>query len=135
MTGSNVDPSRKERPAPDLVWDEYKYRHDLCWRLILQTTVGAILIYVVPYVENDIATELQCSMVALPAIGIGLVWFGLTRLQKEQELLSQVREHHWYPIEEEGSFQRDARRYLGALILLGIADIVVICTIWVPHLT
>jgi hypothetical protein len=131
MTASNVDPSRSEGPSPDLVWDEYKYRHDICWRLILQATVGAILIYVFPYVEKDVATELQCWMVALPLIGIGFVGFVLSRLQKEQELLSRVRAHHWYPIEEGGSFQRDARRYLGALILLGIADVVVICTIWV----
>jgi hypothetical protein len=131
---SNVGPSREKDPDPQLVWDEYKYRHDLCWRLIFQITVGAILIYVVPYIERDVATRLECWMVALPAIGIVFVGFGWLRLRTEQDLLVRLRKEHWYEIKEKGSFKRHATVYLGALILLGVVDIVVICVIWVPNL-
>ena len=126
---------RAMRPDPQLVWDEYKHRHNLCWRLVLQTTVAAILIYVVPYVQQDVAAKVRYGMVVLPLIGIALVVFGLVRFAGEYQLLRKVREKHWSTAEmTDSAFQRDATCFLIALILLGVANIAVICTVWVPRL-
>jgi hypothetical protein len=128
-----------DAPNPDLVWDEYKYRHDICWKIILQTTVGAVLIYVVPYIEQDVAAQVRYWMVVLPVIGIVFLMFGLARFRKEEELLAHVRAHHWSrqraSRHHAGSFKRHATWYMCALIALGVLNIVVICAVWVPRLS
>jgi hypothetical protein len=39
--------------AGRLLWDEYKYRHDLIWKLVFQLTTAVILINTAPYLEAD----------------------------------------------------------------------------------
>jgi hypothetical protein len=135
MTGTDTEPSGKKEPGQELVWEEYRHRHDLCWRLIVQTTIAAILIYVVPYVQRDVAAKLQYFMVALPLIGITLVVFALRRFRSEEEHLERVRRKHWSTKEaEHGSFRRDAQLFLSALIALGIVNIAAICIVWLPRL-
>jgi hypothetical protein len=128
-------PSGKKGPSQELVWDEYKHRHALCWRLVFQTTIAAILIYVVPYVERDVAVRVRYFMVFLPVIGIALVVFALRRFLGEHDLLATVREQHWSTCKlEHSSFRRDAKWFLLALIGLGVVDIAAICIVWVPRL-
>jgi hypothetical protein len=128
-------PSGKKELSQELVWDEYKHRHALCWRLIFQTTIAAILIYVAPYVERDVAVKVTYFMVVLPLIGIALVVFALRRVLSEVELLERVRQKHWSTTgREHSSFRRDAKFFLRALILLGVANIAAICIVGVPRL-
>jgi Na+/melibiose symporter-like transporter len=129
------EPSGNEEPSEQLVWEEYQYRHDLCWRLIFQTTIAAILIYVVPYVERDVAAELQYFMLALPVIAIALVLFALRRFLSEEEHLERVRQKHWSTRKRDhSSFRRDAKWFLIALMALGVVNIAAICIVWVPRL-
>jgi hypothetical protein len=83
-----------QRQEPGPIWDEYKYRHDLCWRLIFQITTAVVVISVIPYIEEDVASTLQRWIIALPVIGILLVLFGLARLRGEIELLDMVKTKH-----------------------------------------
>ena len=78
----------------DLVWDEYKYRHDLCWRLVFQITAAVVAAYVVPYIEEGIANKLGYWILALPSIGVSLALFGWMRLRREQRILDRVRKEH-----------------------------------------
>jgi hypothetical protein len=127
--------SGKTEPSQELVWDEYIHRHALCWRLIFQTTIAAILIYVAPYVERDVAVKVRYFVVVLPLIGIALVVFALRRLLSEEEHLERVRQKHWSTKEREhSSFRRDAKFFLLALVGLGVANIAAICIVWVPRL-
>lgn len=36
-----------------LVWEEYKYRHDLIWRLLFRITAAAIVLSIVPFTVSD----------------------------------------------------------------------------------
>jgi hypothetical protein len=44
MLDATSDPARSAA-----VWDEYKYRHDLCWRLLFRTTVVVVTLSCLPY--------------------------------------------------------------------------------------
>jgi hypothetical protein len=60
----------------DRIWDEYKYRHDLCWRLVFQLTTAVVIISVVPYIKPDVAKQLGSIIAVLPIIGIALTLLG-----------------------------------------------------------
>jgi hypothetical protein len=128
--------------SADLVWDEYKYRHDLCWRLVFQITAGVVAISVVPYLEENIADELGRWILVLPSIGVALALFGWLRLRREQAILDQVRKRHHelhprlYGGEagsDGGSFKLHTDLYLLALVILGLLNVGVIVLVWLPR--
>jgi hypothetical protein len=56
------------------LWEEYKYRHDLIWRLMFRVTGVAVLLSVIPFTIDDLATEEAGVWVKfLPALAIALV--------------------------------------------------------------
>jgi hypothetical protein len=125
-----------------LVWDEYKYRHDLCWRLVFQLTAAVVALNIVPYVQEHVAATLHYWVLSLPAIGLALALFGRERLRREHDILDRVRRRHrvmHYPhlygsdfVSETGSFKRHTDWYLTALAILGIANMVMIIWKWLP---
>jgi hypothetical protein len=141
--GAGGNESRSRLPA-DLVWDEYKYRHDLCWRLVFQITAGVVAISVVPYLEKDIANELGRWILVLPSIGVALAFFGWLRLRKEQAILDEVRKRHrelhptLYGVEAESdgrSFKLHTDLYLLTLVIVGLLNVGVIVRVWLPSVT
>jgi hypothetical protein len=142
VRAENESTSYPENPAP--IWDEYKYRHDLCWRLVFQITTAVVVISVVPYIQQDVASTLQGWIIALPVIGIFLALLGLARLRKELDLLRKVTMKHRELLErnysglsyspEKDSFRRDVLAYMLSLVLLGAANVVVISAVWLPRL-
>jgi hypothetical protein len=141
--------SQPQDPGP--IWDEYKYRHDLCWRLVFQLTTAVVVISVIPYIQKDVAATLQGWIGALPVIGIFLVLLGLARLRGEIELLDKVKTKHRellcrnyglrYPPTAEGfsrhfrGFKNHVTWYLVSLALLGVANVGVIWFEWLPSLS
>jgi hypothetical protein len=132
------------RLDPDLVWDEYKYRHDLCWRLVFQITAAVVAIYVVPYIEEGIANQLGYWILALPSIGVTLAVFGWLRLRREQDLLDDLRNRHrelhpnLYRLKASykgDSFNRHTDLYLLSLAILGLVNLGVIIFVWLPRVT
>jgi hypothetical protein len=136
MTRTHGEHSGEHDPDAQLVWDEYVHRHELCWRLIFQSTIATILIYVVPYVRRDVAAKVGYFMVSLPVIGIALAWFAWRRFLSEDDLLQLVREKHWSTKKRAGhsSFKHDATIFLWALIGLGVVNVAALCIVWIPRL-
>jgi hypothetical protein len=128
----------------ELIWDEYKHRHDLCWRLVFQLTFAVVIISVVPYIKPSVAQELGSWIVALPIIGIALTVFGLLRLRRELALLSVIRARHrdlQGLSNQDGKtrfrktrFSLHATLYLFCLIALGFVNLYVILCVWLPKL-
>jgi hypothetical protein len=127
---------------PELVWDEYKYRHDLCWRLVFQITAAVVTLNVIPYIEEHVAAELDYWILALPAIGLALALIGRERLRREQDILDRVRCRHrglHYPelygadfSPGEGSLQRHTDWFLFALAILAVLNMLMIAWRWLP---
>jgi hypothetical protein len=117
----------------DRIWDEYKYRHDLCWRLVFQLTTAVVIISVVPYIKPDVAKQLGSIIAVLPIIGIALTLLGYARLNREFALLDAIRGKHRElqgllgPEDDaETKFSKHAKFYLWCLLGLGFVDVVVV---------
>ena len=118
-----------------LIWDEYKYRHEHCWKLIFQITAAVVALSVIPFTKDEIATSLGYWIVALPALGFALTLFSLRRMSHELDLLDKIRQRHRelqadlqgivYE-ERRSTFSRDVKLYLCALALLSVVDILAI---------
>jgi hypothetical protein len=126
-------------PNCELIWEEYKHRHDLCWNLIFRLTYVVVIISVVPYIKPDVAQKLGFWIVTLPIIGIALTAFGLLRLHKELAILSVIRARHrnlqgllYY--DQETGFSAHATRYLFCLLGLGVINTFVILCKWLPQM-
>ena len=126
-----------------LIWDEYKYRHEHCWKLVFQITTAVVAVSVIPFTDNAIAISLRYWIVALPALGFVLTLFSLPRMSNELDLLDKIRQRHRelqanlqgiiYK-ERRSTFSRDVRLYLGALALISVIDILAIVFVWIPSL-
>ena len=118
-----------------LIWDEYKYRHEHCWKLIFQITAAVVALSVIPFTNDEIATSLDYWIIALPALGFALTLFSLRRMSHELDLLDKIRQRHRelqadlqgivYQ-ERRSTFSRDVKLYLCALALLSVVDILAI---------
>jgi hypothetical protein len=122
------------------IWDEYKHRHDLCWKLIFQFTVAAVVISIVPYVKADIANKLQEGILLLPLLAVAFTGLGWGRLSRELQLLGVIRRKHrdlqdLKEKDQETGFAKDVQLYFACLLFLGIVNVFVVWLIWLPAVT
>jgi hypothetical protein len=125
----------------NLLWDEYKYRHELCWRLIIQITTAVVAILIIPYIRPNITDLVGLWILALPLLAVILVVFSISRLKRELGILDKIRKAHRdrqgrvYDItwKSEGHFTRDVILYLIALALMSLADMIALIHIWLPE--
>ena len=52
-----------------LIWDEYKYRHDLIWRHLIRSAVAVIALITVAYSTSFDGNEMLFIMAAILAVG------------------------------------------------------------------
>ena len=130
----NPDTNSKLEKA-DLLWNEYKYRHELVWKLIFQITIAATIISIIPYTKQEIATKLGELILLLPGVGILLTGLGLLRLIEEMNILKLIRKKHreyqlnLHEITHEkvsSSFEQDVKIYLVLLLLLEFINVCII---------
>jgi len=112
----------------DLLWNQYKYRHEHCWKLLFQVTAAVVIISIVPYT----VTLSRYPTLALPVIAFGLIIFSIRRVKIELKLWKAVRAEHIklqkscfnIEVEKEKSenFRRDVLIYFRGLELLALAN-------------
>ena len=128
----------------NLVWDEYKYRHEHCWKLIFQITAAVVIVSIVPYTNEKIAKSLGYLIVSLPTLGVILTLFSTLRVKKELKLWKTIRDKHMelqqnlgileYTGSEKSTFRRDVLIYLSILAFLSVINIFAIVFVWIPAL-
>ena len=123
-----------------LIWDEYKYRHEHCWKLIFQITIAVVIISIIPYSQVHVGERLREWIVLLPSVGCALTVFGLARLNGEMKILANLRTRHrkiqseLHGIEygkEADVFSRHVHMYLGFMLILEIVNAVVLLCLWI----
>jgi Na+/glutamate symporter len=122
------------------LWEEYKYRHDLCWKIILQVTLGSVALAALPYVEMRVVETLRYGILGVPFLAIAFVGFGLGVLLNELDELDLVKTRYReerkacldVPIAGRSHFRLLAKAYFFALLSLGIANLVTIGLFWIP---
>jgi hypothetical protein len=95
-------------------WEEYRYRHDLIWRLMFRMTAVAVLLSIAPFTIDDLAEEKVGGWVdALPAIALALVAISWLVLQFELSLFDSIdREYTQAQDNTVGHRVRDVPRIL-----------------------
>jgi hypothetical protein len=77
------------------LWEEYKYRHDLIWRLLFRVTFVAAFLSIAPFTIDDLTKEAVGVWVQfLPALAIGLAGAGWLLLWVEFRLFEPINEQY-----------------------------------------
>jgi hypothetical protein len=73
------------------LWEEYKYRHDLIWRLLFRVTTVVVLLSIAPFTIDNLTKEAVGVWVQfLPALAMGVAAVGWLLLLAEFRLFSPV---------------------------------------------
>lgn len=85
-------------PTPDsrleqlnFLWNEYKYRHELCWNAVYKFTLGAVALGLVPYTKLELAKLLGWWMLLPPLLGTLFTLFGLALVLVELAILAPIK--------------------------------------------
>jgi hypothetical protein len=122
---------RQDESEASLVWDEYKYRHDLIWRHLIRSTTAVVVLLAVQYFDylpND-----PFLISAAFFLAIGYTAFTYWVLQSELRLYEQVKQLHrkrqraLYGLHEDDKstrpwgFSNRVRLYVIVLFVLSVA--------------
>jgi lysylphosphatidylglycerol synthetase-like protein (DUF2156 family) len=73
--------------------DEYKYRHDLIWRLLFQITLVVVVLSYVPYLQygtGSVATTFGAVVLTLPALAAIIAGYSIRLMAGEFDLFWTV---------------------------------------------
>lgn len=122
----------------NLLWDEYKYRHDLIWRHLIRSTVAVVALITVSYTTKFKENETLFIIAALLAIIYTIFSFIVLNLEltlfEKIKVFHRKRQNDIYkdlykllagrePLHKElvGGFSKRARFYLAGLLVLALA--------------
>jgi hypothetical protein len=130
------------------LWEEYRYRHDLVWRVVFRVTAVATLLSIAPFLARESIQEtVGRSLVVLPVLAVFVVLAGHYELRLELELLGNVRSAYrqvqhralfhlkgWSPPEDRPTFDARVSRFMVVLVLAAIAYSILFVLYWLPKL-
>src|SRR3982751_5988436 len=93
-TAAEKTSSGTNKESGPFVWDEYKYRHELCWNLLFKITYTTTILSIIPYLNNDIIPQAKRLVFFTPLVGIVLSIVSGFRLRRELKLLDKIRTLH-----------------------------------------
>ena len=79
-------------PEANLLWDEYKYRHDLIWKHLIRSTTAVVALLTVQYLADLPRDPLLVGVAFFLAIGYTIFTYWV--LQSELILYEQVKKLH-----------------------------------------
>ena len=92
VSNQEVKPPTQEQLS--YLWDEYKYRHGLCWKAVYKIITVVIVLAVLPYAKPDLINLLGRWMLVPSVIGTLLAAFGVFVVNNRLRLFSQVKVAH-----------------------------------------
>ena len=128
------------------LWEEYKYRHDLIWQRIFRFTSAVVLISIIPYVQKDLARQLDIGILIAPLLATLLAWFVWMVMRNELKLFGKIKTAYWrqqnklldddlkHDLDEKSVFASLVLWYLGILLVLSFANVLTAWFIWLPKL-
>jgi hypothetical protein len=125
------------------LWEEYRYRHELCWRVPLQTTAAAVILSTLPWAQMPIVLVLKWRILVVPLLGIVLSIFAVITMWRELDRLLSVRKRYRQlqpdllgvePIQESRWFTFRVRviSYLVILCVLQVINMLFLYWYWIP---
>jgi hypothetical protein len=93
--GHSGDPLGAKAEDPQVLWEEYEYRHSSVWKVIVQITTAVVVLSVVPYVANETIVErLRWGILAAPLLALVLALFAVLVINNELDVLDKIRREH-----------------------------------------
>jgi hypothetical protein len=118
-----------------LIWNEYQYRHEHCWKTIFKLTGSAVLLGVVPYLDANRPRVLGVWLISPPVLSVALIIFAMLRMRRELFRLRRVKAIHRkrqadlynFPCDEAagGTFETHVWGYLWILLALAAVNVMV----------
>jgi hypothetical protein len=137
--------SDKKLEELQLLWEEYKYRHDLVWRVIFQLTAAIVILSVIPYINRDIVQVLKWGILSAPVLSIALIIFGFFLVNNELDLFHKIKDEYrerqtkLFPkiTHEHGgvSVRQMVRFYFISILVLSLVNLFVVLCVWIPKVT
>jgi hypothetical protein len=86
----NDDPQALQ--VAEYLWEEYRYRHDLVWKLVFRVTAVATALLIAPFlVDKSVQKVVGNWLLFLPLLAIAVILTGYYVLLCELELLEKIR--------------------------------------------
>ena len=126
----------------EFLWEEYKYRHDLCWKVIIQTTAAFVVLSVIPYVQTEVVRGLGRSILAVPVLALIVVAFSFAVMLNEFDAFDKIkrkyreRQKEVLKIDHEDGktqFKTLVLLYLFGLFLIGGSNLYSVIAFWIPY--
>ncbi|MBA5871656.1 MAG: DUF4440 domain-containing protein [Nitrospira sp. CR2.1] len=76
------------------LWDEYKYRHGLCWQAVYKVTAAVFFLAGLPYVQPELTNNLGWFVLAPAILGTVFAVFGVYVVNNELKLFSYAKVAH-----------------------------------------
>ena len=151
------DPPESMLPLLTYIWDEYKYRHGLCWEAVYKVSAAVIALAVLPYVRPDLSKALGYWMLVPSVLGTLLAAFGIWVVNNELRLFAESKIAHYdlrmrivyQSLTKDGQalipetitagkarwtlFDYFVHILMGVLLLLSLANTVFLGHSWIPH--
>lgn len=78
----------------ELLWAEYRYRHEHIWATIYKITTAVVTISIVPYLNINVVHALGYKVLLLPVLGVLLAIFSLLRMFSELKLFLKIKKKY-----------------------------------------
>ena len=93
VSQDKTSPQPPEKPdEASLIWDEYKYRHDLIWRHLIRSTLALVALITVPFAN---AFEENLALIIFAWLAALVYWrVTYTVVQVELRLFSEIKYLH-----------------------------------------
>jgi len=128
------------------LWEEFRYRHELIWQQIFRFTTVVVLISIIPYVQQDVASLLGDLILLAPIFATVLALVGLAVVQNELTLFERIMRAYWrqqnkildHDLKHDAGAKRPffvlIRLYLLLLAIVSFANTLVVWQVWLPKL-
>lgn len=136
-------PNEYDSEKDKVIWDEYHYRHEQIWSLLIKITTAVVAVSILPYIaDDDITRTLKYGIIWPPLIGLLLIWLSYSRLKHEVEILKGIKDLHRLfhtikyniPYKKDSLFWTHLQVYLSLMFILGIINVCLILFLWIPHI-
>lgn len=84
----------EQKQAIQLLWEEWKYRHDLFWKLLFRWAGAVIVLWVIPFLKPEIFKFRAWVALIFPAAAFILSLFSAWILGAEQGRFSMVNKKY-----------------------------------------
>jgi hypothetical protein len=82
----------EEKQAADLLWNEWKYRHDLFWKMLFRWGASVLTLWAIPFLRPVVFKPLPRLALLFPLMAFVLSLFSAWLLAAEQRRFGMVNQ-------------------------------------------